>query len=70
MSLRNKEYTQKLLKKLKNKKSKNYQKKKKTSSSLRKRDLLNQSKNQDKISFTIIKLLKRKDKNKKLKNKL
>ena len=57
-------------KKLKNKKLKKYKKRKKISFSLNKRDLLNQSRNQDKISFITIKLLRNKDKNKELKNEL
>ena len=70
MFLRNKKHTQKSLKKSKNKKSRKYKKKIKTSFSLSKRDLLNQSKNQDKISFITIKLLRNENKNKELKNEL
>ena len=70
MSLQNREHVQKSLKKSKNKKSKKYKKRKKTSFSSNKRDSSNQSENQDKISFIIIKLLENKDKNKELKNEL
>ena len=45
-----------------NKKSRKKEKKKKTSSLSSKRDLLNQSKNQDKILLITIKLLRNKDK--------
>ena len=70
MSLQNKEHIQKSSKESKNKKSRKCKKRKKISSSLSKRDSLSQLENQDKISFIIIKLLKNKDKNKKLKNEL
>ena len=70
MSLQNKKHIQKLSKKLKNKKSRKYKKRKKINFSLNKRDSSNQYENQDKISFIKMKLFENEDKNKELKNKL
>ena len=70
MPSKNKEYTRKLLKKLKNKKLRKYKKRKKTSFLSSKRNLLNQSENQKKISLITMKLLENRNKNRELKNEL